>query len=393
MTEKNESRIDRSMSIVGKVRSLGHVVIEGKVEGDLDCTSMKIVREGTLLGDIHAEEIECFGTIEGRIKTRKFIMRKDGCHTGTVETTELRVEPGAFLDCALHDGGEVCPSGIEKGGREGAETGVSGESVVDWERLAAVFESNAQQCIMDVPWSERRELLHQVLTLLEKEKPLIKITGDPGSGKSTLIARLKEVLPDETDLFILEKPVGSVRDLLSAVAGYLQLPVLADDRQRDIVGKIKGVIAPDGCIRKKMVLAVDDAQLMYPATMEGVIRLLTSAYEGGEALVQIILLGTGEMEGKLVHTTREYFEDETNCLLALEPLSIKDTSEYLRFCLQIEVDREDLDPVELLPFETLKKLYTASDGNIRLINNLVAGAFRRASQSGSPFVAVHHIHQ
>ncbi|WP_228855534.1 hypothetical protein [Desulfomarina profundi] len=99
------------------------------------------------------------------------------------------------------------------------------------------------------------------------------------------------------------------------------------------------------------------------------------------------------MEGKLVHTTREYFEDETNCLLALEPLSIKDTSEYLRLCLQIEVDREDLNPVDLLPFETLKKLYTASDGNIRLINNLVAGAFRRASQSGSLFVAVHHIHQ
>ncbi len=392
MAEKNESRIDRSMCIAGKVRSLGHVVIEGKVEGDLDCTSMKVARGGALLGDIHAEEIECFGTIEGRIKTRKFIMRKDGCHTGTVETAELRVEPGAFIDCALH-GGVFPPSGIEEGGRGATETRVFTESVADWDRLAAVFESNAQQCIMDVPWSERKELLDQILALLEKDKPLIKITGEPGSGKSTMIAKLKEVLSDETDLFVLEEPVGSVRDLLAAVAGYLQVPVHADDRQGDIVGKIKDVLAPDGCIRRKMVLAVDDVQMMYPATMEGVIRQLTSAYGGEEALLQIILLGTGEMEKKLVHTTREYFEDETNCLLALEPLSIKDTSEYLRFCLQIEGDGEDLDPVDLLPFETLKKLYTASGGNISRINSLVAGAFRRASQSDSPFVAVHHIQQ
>ncbi len=381
------------MSIVGKIRSLGHIVVEGRIEGDLDCTSMKIGRAGILLGDIHAEEIVCSGTVEGRIRTRKFIMRKDGRHTGTVETTELRVEPGAFIDCVLH-GGMDSASVSEQGERETNATEVSRKPVVDWARLADVFERNAQQCIMDVPWSERKELLDQILTLLEKDKPLIKITGEPGSGKSTLIAKLKEVLADEADLFILEEPVGSVRDLLAAVAGYFELPVLADDRQQDIVGKIRDVIAPDGCIRKRrMVLAVDDVQMMYPATMEGMIRRLTSAYEGEEGLLQIILLGTGEMEGKLVHTTREYFEDETNCLLALEPLSIKDTSEYLRFCLQVEGGGADLDPVALLPFETLKKLYAASGGNISRMNNLVAEAFRRVSQSGSLFVAIHHIQQ
>lgn len=380
------------MSIVGKVRSLGHVVIEGRVEGDLDCISTKVAREGIVLGGIHAEETECFGTVEGRIKTRKFIMRKDGCHTGIVETTELRVEPGAFIDCALH-GGEGSFSDIEKGGRDAIETEIFAESFVDWERLAAVFESNAQQCVMDVPWSERKELLDQILTLLEKDKPLIKITGEPGSGKSTLIAKLKEVLPDETDLFTLEEPVGSVRDLLASVAGFLQVEVNTDDRQRDIVRKINEVIAPDGCSCRRIVLAVDDAHTMYPATMEGMIRRLTSAYEGGEPLLQMILLGTEELEKKLVPTTCEYFEDETNCLLTLEPLSIKDTSEYLRFCLQVEGDGEGLDPVDLLPFEALKKLHTASGGNMSRIVGFSAGAFRRAAQSASSFVAVHHIRQ
>jgi type II secretory pathway predicted ATPase ExeA/cytoskeletal protein CcmA (bactofilin family) len=388
MVEKYISRIGRSMNIIGRVQSQGHVLVDGDVEGSLACDSIEVAAGGRILGEICAEKIECLGGIEGSVKTRKFIMRRTGCHSGTVETTELRVEPGSVIDCVLQSGMYTARDDMENGKKEdGALRG----PVFDWGKLAGVFKNNEQQCLMDVPWSERKELLDQILALLEKDKPLIKIIGDVGSGKSTLIAKLEQVLSHRAEVLVLDEPVGSVKDLLSVVARCLGVEVADGDRQKDIVGKIKSIIVSQDGIRRRVVLAVDNAHMMYPATMEGIIRWLTCAYEGGEALLQIILLGTDEIEGKLVHTTREYFEDETNCLLTLEPLSIKDTSEYLRFCLQIAEGEGLFNPADLFPFETLKKVHSRSRGNIREINSLVTRAFLLAAQSGSPVLVTHHI--
>ena len=125
------------------------------------------------------------------------------------------------------------------------------------------------------------------------------------------------------------------------------------------------------------VTLVDDAQKMYPATMEGMTRILTNGYEEGEELLQMILFGTKEMESKMVVTTVEYFEDETNCQLFLAPLTIKDTADYLRFCLQLALPEDGARAVSLFSNEIIKEIHEGSRGNIAAINLLADKALRQ----------------
>jgi len=356
MDEKKQSIIDRSMTIAGEVRCEEKVVIEGEISGTFSGSTVIVKETGLVAGKITAKKIECFGKIEGDVKTEIFVMRPTGCHLGIVETDKLEVDPGAIMDCAL-----------QSGVHEEKEPTLP---QLNRQKILAAFDGSGDCYATDVPWSERRELLDQLLNLLEKGKQLIKITGERGCGKTTLLAKLAEQLPAGGKLLEISDPVGSVRDLLVIVAGYLGDIVAESESQSEIVHRIKTAVSSHADGKEKIVLALDNAHIMYPATMEGIIRYLTSAFGEGDKTVQLILLGTDELEEKLVHTINEYFQDETNCLLSMAPLTIKDTAEYLRYSIQIASNNDIHACMALLPYEIIKKLHTQSGGNLAEINRL-----------------------
>lgn len=358
MVKKNQSVIDRSMTIVGEVTCPGPLFVKGKIDGNFSGGSVVIEEKGEIHGKIEAGEIECCGHIEGSVVSDKFIMRKNGCHLGTAETKVLEVDPGANIDCVLQS--------------SFSETSDSSVVQVDLEGIRSVFDEREKSWAIDLPWSERRELFDQIVSLLGKGKQLIKITGERGSGKTTLIRMLSEKLSPDIKVCIINEPVGSVKDLLLTLAADLGISVDKSERRREIVQRIRAAVYGAGPDNEKasLVLVVDDAHLMYPATIEGIIRSLTTVYGGGEELLQLIFFGTAEIDGKLVHTTREYFEDETNCFLVLEPLTIKETAEYLRYCVQLASDTDASVYLSLFPYETIKKLHISSGGNISEINRL-----------------------
>lgn len=384
MVNKNKSLIGESMSIVGDVTCKGEVILEGRLEGSFAGKNLIIRKTGKLLGEGKGESIECSGYMEGRILTMSLKLLKTGRHVGTVETRDLVVEPGAILDCALQSGSLRW----RENGHEEEKERI--EPPADIGDLLSAFSEECRPCCMDVPWSERLELYSHLLELLERGKPLVKISGTSGSGKSALVAKLYDSLPDNFAIVQIEDQVGSVSDLLREVAAKLFAEVAAERlSQHDLAAELKAGICRRVSKGERIIVIIDNAQEMYPATLEGVTRLLTDGYGEGEEMAQVVLLGTALMESKLVPTITEYFEDETNCQLTLEPLNIKDTADYLRFSLQLASGGDGVAYMSIFPYETIQSIHQRSEGNIAAINRLAAAALQKAHSAGVSVMAPH----
>ncbi len=367
------------MVISGAVECRGRVILEGTLEGSFSGQVLDIREGGKISGDIKATTIDCSGHMEGCVVTESLALRRSGRHVGTVETRKLAVEPGAILDCALQSGDRQGSAPLP-GRSESVVT-----PAVDLGALLAAFREGVRPCCMDVPWSERLELYSQLLGLLEKDKPLIKVTGESGSGKSLLVEKMVRTLPASYKVLQIIDQTGSVAAVLQEVAAFLGIEGAVETAQSELEARIKFALDARRQSGQRVVLLVDDAEKMYPATMEGIIRTLTNAYgEGdGAAMLQLILFGSKEMETKMVATTIEYFEDETNCQLYLEPLNIKDTADYLRFCLQLASAGGGSYSTALFPYDTIRKIHSLSHGNIAAINRLADKALRGAHAAGA----------
>lgn len=379
MVDENESIITRFMAISGSVECHGRVILEGTLEGSFSGQILDIRETGKISGDIKATTIDCSGHMEGSVVTTSLALRRSGRHVGTVETQKLSVEPGAILDCALQ-------SGAMMGFAPAASRLESvAKPVVDLGLFLTAFQEGVRPCCMEVPWSERLELHNQLLQLLEKNKPLIKVTGEPGSGKSLLAEKLRRTLPATYEVILVIDKGGSVAAVLQEVADKLAIIEIAELSQGELLARIKAALEARRRGGQRVVLLVDDVEKMYPATMEGIIRTLTNAYGEGDGteVLQLILFGTKEMEAKMVVTTIEYFEDETNCQLYLEPLNIKDTADYLRFCLQLASAGGSSYSTALFPYDTIRKIHALSYGNIAAINRLADKALRGAYTAGA----------
>jgi type II secretory pathway predicted ATPase ExeA/cytoskeletal protein CcmA (bactofilin family) len=381
MENENVSIITRSMMITGNVECQGRVILDGVLEGSFCGQILDIGVNGKIFGDIKATNIDCSGHIEGSVVTESLALRRTGRHVGTVETRKLAVEPGAILDCALQSG-SITSSTLPEQTAE-----YMSKSVLDLSPLLTAFQEGVRPCCMDVPWSERLEIFNQLQELLEKGKPLIKVTGEQGSGKTLLVEKLRRALPASYDVQLVGDQTGSVSAVLQGVAKNLALEGVSEFSQSELITRIKVVLEARRRAGQRVVLLVDDVETMHPATMEGIIRSLTKAYGDEDEALQLILFGTKEMENKMVATTIEYFEDETNCQLFLEPLNIKDTADYLRFCLQLANAGGSSYSTAVLPYETIRKIHALSHGNIAAINRLADKAIRSAHTAGASEVS------
>jgi type II secretory pathway predicted ATPase ExeA/cytoskeletal protein CcmA (bactofilin family) len=369
------------MVITGNVECHGRVILEGEVAGSFFGQSLEIRETGRISGSVTARAIDCSGHMEGNVVTDSLALRKTGRHVGTVRTRKLSVDRGAVFDCLLQSGEAPVVQPPE------AVSEPAGPSGVDLGQLLFAYTEGTRPCCTDVPWSSRLKLYNSILGLLEKGKPLIKVTGEPGSGKSTLVEKLCQGLPPAYEILLVTDQVGSVAALLQGVAADLGIAGQAGASQGELVAPIKAALDIRRQHGQRVVLLVDDAEKMYPATMEGIIRLLTNAYGEGEEMLQIILFGTAAMETKMVVTTLEYFEDETNCQLSLEPLSLKDAADYLRYCLQLVAAGDGSYSTALLPYETIRRIHGQSRGNIAEINRLADQALRQAHAAGASEVS------
>jgi general secretion pathway protein A len=194
----------------------------------------------------------------------------------------------------------------------------------------------------------------------------VQLTGEVGTGKTTLCRCLLEQLPPEADVAVILNPRLGVVGLLAAICDELHIQYSSDslDTIKTLVDALHAHLLEAHGRGRRTVLIIDEAQNLSPAVLEQV-RLLTNLETSTEKLLQIILIGQPELKRLLAHRELRQLAQRITARYHLMPLSLADTVAYIRHRLRVAGG----DPSLFTP-AALCQVYCLSDGIPRLINVL-----------------------
>lgn len=191
----------------------------------------------------------------------------------------------------------------------------------------------------------------------------VQLTGEVGTGKTTLCRCLLEQIPDGTHIALLLNPLVSPRELLAAISEELGIDVSKTiDSTRLLVDGLNRYLLAAHERGERVVVVIDEAQNLSPEALEQV-RLLTNLETSKEKLLQIVLLGQPELRELLQRRTLRQLAQRITARYHLSPLGPKDTHLYIRHRMQVAGAQRN-------PFRrgAMNALYQRSQGIPRLIN-------------------------
>ncbi len=199
------------------------------------------------------------------------------------------------------------------------------------------------------------------------------LTGEVGTGKTTLLRTLVQQLPEHIDLALVFNPMLSPLQFVATVCDELKIPY-DDDKATlklliDALNKHLLEAYLDG---RRTILVIDEAQSLSVDVLEQV-RLLTNLETTREKLLQIILIGQPELRETLARTDMRQLAQRITDVFHLEPLGIREVRNYLTHRLTIAGAQKSI-----FSDSAVRAIYSASGGVPRLVNELADKALLAA---------------
>lgn len=206
----------------------------------------------------------------------------------------------------------------------------------------------------------------------------ILLTGEVGTGKTTINRCLLEQLPTDTDVAIILNPALNALELLASVCDELDIEY---DHQtytlKTLTDKLHSFLLDNHARGRKTVLLIDEAQHLDFDVLEQ-IRLLTNLETNSEKLLQIILIGQPELAQMLARPELRQLNQRITARYNLDPLNLDETSAYIQHRLQVA----GMSPERVLfTPAVVRGIYKATRGIPRVINvlcdRMLLGAYGR----------------
>jgi len=214
-----------------------------------------------------------------------------------------------------------------------------------------------------------KEALAQLLYGVREKKGFIVITGEVGTGKTTLIYYLLDKLNgnNHTKTAFLFNPKLTVNDFIQYILKDLGVRVQGQTKGEYLHNLHRYLL---NAYRKgeRVVLIVDEAHGLDPELLEE-IRLLSNLETSKSKLLQIVLVGQPELDKTLSQPEFRQLRQRINLRYCLLPLSEKETKDYIEKRLRIAGAK---DPV--FTERAKEEIYSMSRGIPRLINILCDNA-------------------
>jgi general secretion pathway protein A len=199
---------------------------------------------------------------------------------------------------------------------------------------------------------------------VESDGGFVLLTGDIGTGKTTVCRCFLDKLPEDTVVAFILNPFLGGRELLLTICQELNIKVAENATLRQLTESIYRYLLEAHAKGKQTVLLIDEAQHLHYKVLE-LIRLLTNLETTTQKLLKIILVGQPELNDTLAKPELTQLSQRITTRYHIQPLSFDETGAYIDYRLRMA---GYLSEKKIFPKVVVKTIFDVTNGVPRLIN-------------------------
>ena len=213
--------------------------------------------------------------------------------------------------------------------------------------------------------SPHQEAFAHLLFAIENRAGFIELSGEVGTGKTTIIRTLLNQLdPGMHRTALIFNPTLSPLGLFREINGEFGLPAAGNDL-RELHLALNGFLLEENRAGRTVVLVIDEAQNLSVEVLEQ-IRLISNLETDRSKLIQIVLVGQPELRTLLSRGELRQLDQRITVRYHLKPMDFPDSCDYIRHRIRFAAGGSE--PLTFSP-GAVRKIFKFSGGLPRLINS------------------------
>lgn len=223
---------------------------------------------------------------------------------------------------------------------------------------------------------QHREALAHLLYGIGVGGGFVVLTGEVGTGKTTLCRALLEQLPEDVDIALIFNPRLNSRELLASICDELKIQYSGPKASlKQLIDALNHHLLDAHARDRRVIVLIDEAQNLRFDVLEQV-RLLTNLETNQTKLLQIILVGQPELNQVLERPNLRQLAQRITARYHLNPLSLAETIDYIGHRMAVAASSE-----QVFARHAIRVIHRKSRGIPRLINLIadraLLGAYTR----------------
>ena len=211
---------------------------------------------------------------------------------------------------------------------------------------------------------QHREALAKLEYVVRNRRGFALVTGEVGSGKTTLTRTLLRRLGSEARACLINNTRVSSTELIKMISSEFQLDLPPEPDKATYLTAMRRFVEHQYAIGRNVVIIIDEGQCLSIDELEE-LRLLTNLENETDKLVQLLILGQPELRAMLKHERLKPLIQRIAMYTHLGPMSFDDMTKYIAYRLvRASNERPNVD----FSREALQMIYQRSGGIPRVVN-------------------------